>query len=249
MKKNTLQSFGKVGQILDVGLNSTSTGSVLAFVRDSVSRGYKFWLTTPNPEIIFACQKDKKLQKALEVSDMAIPDGIGLAQAAKFMSLPAPKNRVLRFFVLLIQGAAVGLATFFNKDWLFSSLRFIKGRVLFLELVKLASKKKWKIFLLGGGPGVAKTAGLNLRKSFKGVRIAYFAGPLLDRKGEPQSAQEVEIQKEAIAQINEFQPHLLFVAFGAPKQEKWVFKRFGPRQKRGGGGGGGGGGGARGAGW
>jgi N-acetylglucosaminyldiphosphoundecaprenol N-acetyl-beta-D-mannosaminyltransferase len=226
MSKKSSKSFGKVGQIFNTGLNSTSLTKVLAFVRDSLTRGYEFWLSTPNPEIILAARRDKELQKALADADLSIPDGIGLAQAAKFLALPAPANRIVRLPVLLFQGAAVGLATFINREWLFSSLRIIKGRKLFIELVKLASKKRWKIFLLGGGPGVARRAGLNFRKTFKRVRIAYFAGPRLDRQGNPVSEVEKEVERQAIAQINEFQPQLLFVAFGAPKQEKWVFKHL-----------------------
>jgi N-acetylglucosaminyldiphosphoundecaprenol N-acetyl-beta-D-mannosaminyltransferase len=229
----TPETKRKYGTILNTGLNSTPTEKVLAFVRDSVARGYKFWISTPNPEIILTAQEDPEFHKALENSDLAIPDGIGLAQAAKFLSLPAPKNFFIRTLVLLFQGAAVGLATFFKKEWLISSLRIIKGRVLFIELIKHASKKRWKIFLLGGKPGVAKEAGLNLRKSFTGVRIAYFAGPTLNGKGEPASKEEAETQREAIDQINEFKPQLLFVAFGAPKQEKWVYKHL-PKLKVGG---------------
>ena len=223
----------KYGKILNTGLNSTSTGKVLAFVRDSVSRGYKFWISTPNPEIISLAEKDPELHKALENSDLAIPDGIGLAQAAKFLSLGAPKNLFIRLLVLLFQGAAVGLATFFKKEWLTSSLKIIKGRELFIELIKLASKKRWRVFLLGGEPSVAKSAGLNLRKSFKIVRIAYAQGPRLNFRGEPASERDRVSQEEVVSQINEFKPHLLFVAFGAPKQEKWVDKHL-PKLKVGG---------------
>lgn len=227
------QSFRKQGKILSIGLNSTSKAQVLAFVRDSITRGYKFWISTPNPEIILAAQKDLELHKALESSDLAIPDGIGLAQAATFISLPLPKNHLIRFFISLFQGVTVGLATFFNKEWLLSSLRIIKGRELFIELIKLASKKRWKVFLLGGEPSIAKSAGLNLRKSFKRVRIAYAQGPRLNFIGEPASARDRVSQEEAVAQINEFNPQLLFVAFGAPKQEKWVDKHL-PKLKVGG---------------
>ncbi len=232
-RKMTTETKRKYGKILNTGLNSTSTEKVLAFVRDSVSRGYKFWISTPNPEIILVAQKDPELHKALENSDLAIPDGVGLAQAVKFLSLPAPENLILRFFVTLFQGLAVGLATFFKKEWLMSSFKIIKGRVLFIELVKLASKKRWRVFLLGGESGVAKTAGLNLRKTFNRVRIGYFAGPVLNPQGNPVSAEEKRIEDEAIAQINEFGPELLFVAFGAPKQEKWVYKHL-PKLKVGG---------------
>jgi len=231
----TPETKRKYGKILNTGLNSTSKGKVLAFVRDSISRGYKFWISTPNPEIVLAAQQDKELNRALENSDLAIPDGIGLAQAARFLSLPTPKNFFIRLPVLLLQGIEVGSATFFKREWLTSSLKIIKGRELFIELIKLASNKGWKVFLLGGKPGYAKSAGLNLRKSFKTVRIAYAQGPQINVNGVPDSLEDMEIQKEAVAQINEYMPQLLFVAFGAakPKQEKWIYKNL-PKLKIGG---------------
>jgi len=193
----------KYGKILNTGLNSTSKSKVLAFVRDSIYRGYKFWISTPNPEIILAAEKDHQLHKALENSDLAIPDGVGLLFAAKFLGL--------------------------------GEIKIIKGREMFIELIKLASNKGWKVFLLGGKPGYAKSAGLNLRKTFKGVRIAYAQGPQINSNGDPDSLEDIENQKDAIAQINEYQPQLLFVAFGAanPKQEKWIYKNL-PKLKIGG---------------
>jgi N-acetylglucosaminyldiphosphoundecaprenol N-acetyl-beta-D-mannosaminyltransferase len=184
----------KYGKILNTGLNSTSTEKVLAFVRDSVSRGYKFWISTPNPEIILAAQKDPELHKALENSDLAIPDGVGLLFAARFLGM--------------------------------GEIKIIKGREMFMDLIQLASKRGWKVFLLGGAPGVAKTAGLNLRKTFKGVRMAYFSGPKLNSRAEPVGEADFKAEKETIAQINEFKPQILFVAFGAPKQEKWIYKHI-----------------------
>jgi len=184
----------KHGKILTTDLNSTSKEKVLAFVRDSLARGYKFWIATPNPEIILQAEKDFELHKALENSDMAIPDGVGIAFAARLLGL--------------------------------GEMKIIKGREMFLEIVRLASDKGWKVFLLGGGAGVAKTAGLNLRKSFKKVRIAFNEGPRLNAAGEPVSQTEVGLEKKAIAEINEFAPQILFVALGAPKQEKWVMRNL-----------------------
>jgi N-acetylglucosaminyldiphosphoundecaprenol N-acetyl-beta-D-mannosaminyltransferase len=199
--RKTAKTSLKQGKILKISLNSTSRAQVLAFVRDSIARGYKFWISTPNPEIILQAERDDELAKAIEDSDIAIPDGVGLIYAAKFLGLP--------------------------------KINLIKGREMFMDLVALASKKGWKIFLLGGGPGVAKEAGQNLRKTFKKVRIAVSSGPTYNKEGEPVNLKGLSVHKETLAQINEFAPDLLFVAFGAPKQEKWVFKNL-PRLKVGG---------------
>jgi N-acetylglucosaminyldiphosphoundecaprenol N-acetyl-beta-D-mannosaminyltransferase len=194
MRKMTIKSSRKQGKILSVGLNSTSTSSVLSFVRDSLARGYKFSISTPNPEIVLQAQDDLNLLKALEAADLAIPDGVGLTYAARFLGQPV--------------------------------INLIKGRELFIELIKLANKKGWKVFLLGGGTGVAKGAAINLRKNFKRVRIAFFQGPTINKEAQPETVEDISKEKDAIAQVNEFKPQLLFVAFGAPKQEKWVYNNL-----------------------
>ena len=153
-------------------------------------------------------------------------DGIGLVQAAKFLSLKNPKNKFIRLFVLFGQGLLVGLATFFKKDWLVSELTPVKGRQLFIELVKLANKKSWRVFLLGGKDEASKKTAEFFKNTLKKVTIAYASGPILDSSAEAVSSQEKLVEESVIAKINEFKPHLLFVAFGAPKQEKWLYKRL-----------------------
>jgi len=230
MKKTQKNSNGfshKDGKILKVGLNSTTKVGVLAFVRDSIARKAKFSIVTPNPEIILMAQNDRGLAQSLEKASLAIPDGIGLAQAARFLSLPAPRNILLRIPVCFVQGLAVGLATFIARDWLLDCLPVIKGRELFMELVKLANKKGWRIFFLGGESGEAKGAGEKLRRSFKGARIAYSAGPMLDNEAKPKTQGDKAAEIYSLRQINEFRPHLLFVALEAPKQEKWLTKWLG----------------------
>lgn len=43
----------------------------------------------------------------------------------------------------------------------------------------------------------------------------------------------MKIERETINTINEFKPDLLFVGFGAPKQEKWVARNKGKLNARG----------------
>ena len=81
------------------------------------------------------------------------------------------------------------------------NLPIIKGRKLFLALVSLAKKKQWRIFFLGGEniPGVTP-------------------GPRLNTAGEVVSGDD------CLEKINAARPDLLFVGFGMPKQENWIYK-------------------------
>ena len=77
---------------------------------------------------------------------------------------------------------------------------------------------------MGGEKGEARGAGEKLRRSFKRVRIAYFQGPMLNADAVPAREADKDIQRDAIEQINGFKPDILFVGFGASKQEKWLMK-------------------------
>lgn len=202
MKKITHKSGRKFVKILNIPITSTSSEQVLAFVRDSLTRGYQFRITTPNPEIVLAAQKDEKLARALRTSDLVLPDGVGLRYAAKFLE---------------------------GKD-----LMIVPGRKLFWALLSLANKKGWRVFLFGGGPSVAGEAAKNLGQNFLSVKIHFLSGPKYDNEANPVTKNDERVHKECLTQINAFKPQLLFVALGAPKQEKWLVKNL-PKLKVGGG--------------
>lgn len=226
-KKNLLDR--KYVNILGINVLVTQSDRVIAGVKEKIadssklgSGNAKFFILTPNPELVLASFKNLELKKALNSADFPVPDGIGLAQAAKFLSLKAPGNIVLRTFVCLCQGVFVGGATFLNRSWLTNELTIVKGRKLFEDLVKLAEKKRWKIFLLGGKDNEADNAARKLKYKYSKLRIMSAKGPKLNQKAETASEVDLKIGKDIVNRINEYAPEILFVAFGNPKQEIWI---------------------------
>lgn len=71
----------------------------------------------------------------------------------------------------------------------------------------------WRVFHLGGKPGVGERARANIAQSYTGavigVRHGYF-----DVAG-PENA-------EVLAEIAHFKPDVLFVGMGMPRQEEWI---------------------------
>lgn len=208
-------------KILNVSLDSTSEARVLRSVR---GRQNKFLIVTPNPEIIMQAQKDERLAEIINSADFSLPDGVGLAAAHKFMLLWNPKFKPFRIPVLFIEGLMVGLFVLFRPKWLTKNLEIIKGRQLFLELCKLANKKKWKVFFLGGRGKVARKTAENLAESLKSLEMRWTKGPRLNKEAKPVTEKDELKERKAIDKINRFKPNILFVAFGAPKQEKWLAK-------------------------
>ncbi|AKM82776.1 TPA: glycosyltransferase [Candidatus Berkelbacteria bacterium] len=85
----------------------------------------------------------------------------------------------------------------------------ITGVDLTWEMAKIASEKGYSIYLLGGKKGVAEMTARRLRYLYHNLKIAgtYAGSP----------EEEGIIQK-----INDSKVDILLVAFGAPKQEKFI---------------------------
>lgn len=223
-------------KILGVRVDSTSSAKVLRFVRSSLEKKAskrKFLIVTPNPEHIMLAQEDSKFKKILNKAEISIPDGIGLIAAHKFLSLPRPKDRIIRLLTLVAQGMGVGFSILFDRKWLETDLKVVRGRELFMELIKLANKKGWKVYFLGGWDSVAERTKVNLEKSYKMVNIRAGTGPILDSNGTPINKKEKEVENEKIKEINDYAPQLLFIGFRAPVQEKWINKHSGRLDTRG----------------
>jgi N-acetylglucosaminyldiphosphoundecaprenol N-acetyl-beta-D-mannosaminyltransferase len=83
------------------------------------------------------------------------------------------------------------------------------------QLAALSAKKGYGIYLLGGRAGVAERACQKLREMYPGVNIVgHHAPPLADL--------ERMDHGDTLERIRAAKPDILMVAFGNPKQEKWI---------------------------
>jgi N-acetylglucosaminyldiphosphoundecaprenol N-acetyl-beta-D-mannosaminyltransferase len=80
-----------------------------------------------------------------------------------------------------------------------------------------AAQKGWRLFLLGAGPGVAARAAAVLAQRYPGLQVAG------THEGSPGEADAPEI----IERVRAARADVLFVAYGAPKQDFWI-ARYGP---------------------
>ena len=88
----------------------------------------------------------------------------------------------------------------------------IPGQAYFREIIELSNQKGYSIYLLGGEPDIPEKTKENLEKIYPNVNIV----------GTHHGYFSKEEEKEIIEEINKLQPNVLFVALGAPKQEKWI---------------------------
>jgi N-acetylglucosaminyldiphosphoundecaprenol N-acetyl-beta-D-mannosaminyltransferase len=83
----------------------------------------------------------------------------------------------------------------------------------------LASRNGWRVMYVGGEPGVAERGAASLQARYPGAVLATAHGYFDMAPGSAESLAVVE-------QVRAFQPHILFVGMGMPRQEQWVARNF-----------------------
>ncbi len=93
----------------------------------------------------------------------------------------------------------------------------VSGSDLVWPLMDLAAKRRWRVYLLGGAPGVADAAAQRLERALR-VSIVGVDSPMIPLDGPPAEA-DAAVERVAAAK-----PDLVLVALGAPKQERWIHR-------------------------
>jgi N-acetylglucosaminyldiphosphoundecaprenol N-acetyl-beta-D-mannosaminyltransferase len=158
---------------------------------------------TPNSEQVVLSKKSKGFAKYLGFADILIPDGIGLIFA----------TRIFSFFGKVKKGNGIS--------------ERITGIDLTRDLLKIAKKTGLKVLIVGG-------RGYEGRK-IDGQKVRIFG---IDSEGNVENNDQNTIwwtegynkvdsptdgeSRAIISTISTLRPDLVFVAFGAPNQEKWI---------------------------
>ncbi len=90
----------------------------------------------------------------------------------------------------------------------------IPGQAYFRKILEVGEKEGWTFYFLGGKGDVPKLASENVKKIYPNVNIVGYHEGYFDKDSE----------SKVIDEINSLKPNVLFVAMGAPLQEKWIHK-------------------------
>jgi len=92
----------------------------------------------------------------------------------------------------------------------------VTGVDTLIMLAQMAARKGYRMYLLGAAEGVADVAARHLHDRFPGLEIVgtYAGSPALQE------------DEAIVSRISKTRPHLLFVAYGAPHQEKWIARNL-----------------------
>ena len=91
----------------------------------------------------------------------------------------------------------------------------VAGSDLVPRLLARAEREKWRVYFLGTTPARLEQAAANVRTQHPGLRVAGAYSPPF------QSLLEMD-HADILRRVETAKPDLLLVAFGCPKQEKWI---------------------------
>lgn len=89
----------------------------------------------------------------------------------------------------------------------------IPGQAYFRKVIEVGEKEGWTFYFLGGESGIAEKAKENVLKDFPNCKIV----------GCHEGFFKEDTEEQVIKEINNLAPNVLFVAMGAPAQEKWIY--------------------------
>jgi len=186
--------------LLGIEITKAKKEEILEYIFDSLSNSSsKYYIVTPNPEIVMHAKSHPQYNKILNGAEMSIPDGMGITWAARIL-----KNE---------------------------SIERIGGTDFMEYICREASDKPVSIGLLGARDGVAERAAECLMKKYPGLKIVFVASEWPETLADLDRGIKIydsRFKKEIAKFLNRESIFLnpaidiLFVAYGAPKQEEWI---------------------------
>ena len=208
--------------ILDIKIDKITFQEVLNKIENFLKSDSRYHIITVNPEMIITAQKDQGFKNILNKANINVPDGIGILWASKFLS-----NKHC-YTVTLLKLFISGLSLIFYPKYCQQILpERISGIDLIYKICQKFENSNYSIFFLGADNGVAKKTAQKLKEKFINLKIAGVNSSAVIRNSFPKAtfrnvAFKRDDDENIIQKINQAKPDILFVAFGAPKQEKWI---------------------------
>lgn len=191
-----------VVKILGVEIDQVTFDGALTQIEGFVEQRGPHQVVTVNPEFIMRAQVDPAFRKVLNDADLAVADGAGLLWASRVLER-RHKHPSSHKSLLLPER--------------------VTGTDLLPALVKRAADEGWKVYFLGGAPGMATRTAELFTEAYPHLKVAGAEmGPLITTDGKPFNNDHAALLTAVVSRIKHTKPDLLFVAFGAPKQDRFI---------------------------
>lgn len=194
-------------RILNIRVDNITFDQTLAKIEQFIHSRKSHQICTVNPEFIMAAQHDIEFRHIINQADICTCDGAGLLLLAQIFKQKLSER--------------------------------VTGVELVEKLAYLSQKNGYKLFLLGGEQNVAQKTAMALKSKYPRVNIVgiYAGQPKIKPISKKIWRANYHVKKtldlttarnlsdpnlKIIDQVTKTRPHILLVAYGAPKQDKFI---------------------------
>lgn len=185
-------------KILNVNITSETEKNILEYLYEGIKNGSeKTFIITPNPEILVYANSHLDYQDKLNSANIALPDGVGLFFASGVLGEPLQER--------------------------------ITGVDFIEKLCQEAKELPLSMGFLGGKDGVADRAINCLLKKYPWLDIVFVGEEWNEEGFKAARSLQLAASKEKKPTTKYQLPttiDILFVAFGFPKQEEWIYENL-----------------------
>ncbi len=158
---------------------------------------------TPNPEILLEARRNRVFQRALSAGTLMLPDGHGLQFVSTLLQVRSVWLRAILYFPALL------LFLIWKGPFTKVFPEVIHGSDFMDDVVHFAATRGYSVFFLGGKNSAQGTADYFVKK-YPRLKVA--------------GVSSQDPSEEALEAVKQARTQVLFVAYGAPKQELWISK-------------------------
>ena len=173
--------------LLNVEFDTLTLADLNRVISDSVYHSESRIVAYHNLHSVYLFQYDHGLREYYKKADVIHIDGMSIIYIARLFGFSLLREQRVTYL-----------------DWIY-------------PLMEKSASEGWKVFYLGGKPGVAEKAAEVLRKQYCGLQIRTHHGYF----GKENKENEAVLQL-----INSYQPDLLLVGMGMPTQEHWILQNY-----------------------
>jgi N-acetylglucosaminyldiphosphoundecaprenol N-acetyl-beta-D-mannosaminyltransferase len=160
-----------------------------AIIGSSIVEGEKTVIANHNLHSVYLAERDSRMSQFFVKANIVHFDSMPLVLLGKLLGEPVRREHRVTYL-----------------DWLD-------------PLMATAAERAWKVFYLGGKPGLAAKAAEILKQRHPGLCLETHHGYF---DASPTSAEN----REVLEAIRQFGTQLLFVGMGMPRQENWVLENL-----------------------
>lgn len=196
--------------VANLTLSPITKAEFLQEVKSLLDRRKQTFITTPNSEFLFAALSNPQLRDLFNSADIALADGIAIMWAERFLAMPLRSKmgwarRAEAWLQVAVSGARILLA----PRSLYQTIpEKITGAEIFFDIVAIAAAQSAKVYLVNDWGQSAALTARKLKERYPNLEIT------VSTKG-PED-------QTLVGDIRQVKPDLLFLAYGQPKQEKWI---------------------------